>query len=189
MTEDTHRTWDIVFKWFGLFAVLASAAWTVKTYRDGRALELQQQYETHIKDEEARTKDQNSFIFQRQAALYFDAAQAAATLAASTDAKRLKDAHERFEELFYGELVMVEDHRIEAAMVTFQNCLDKNGMNCGRQDVNLNDSRVKSYVERYPAVPRNLSLELASCVRTALQDDREIRFGTLKPGTTVCPYE
>src|ERR1700675_2171641 len=98
MTDDTHRTWDIVFKWFGLVAVLASAWWTIHTYN------------------EARTKDQNAVIFQRQAALYFDAAQAAATIATALDPdsddttvidpKTLKTERERFEQLYWGELVI-----------------------------------------------------------------------------------
>jgi hypothetical protein len=73
MTEETHRQWDIIFKWLGLVAVLASAWWTVHSYNQSRALELLQQKYTQQKDEEARTKDQNSFVFQRSSPYLWNA--------------------------------------------------------------------------------------------------------------------
>jgi len=45
-----------------------------------RAVELQQKKYTQERDAEARIKEQNAFVLQRQAALYFDASRAAATL-------------------------------------------------------------------------------------------------------------
>jgi len=201
MTEETHRRWDIVFKWLGLVSVLASAAWTVHSYNQSRALELEQQKYTQQKDEEARTKDQNSFVFQHQATLYFDTARAAATIATALDpnaldrktvtAKALIDARERFAQLYWGELVIVEDRRVELAMITFQRCLLKNGKNCARADVDEYGKRLEP--EKLNAGGdanlQNLSLEIGACVRTALQEGRKIQFGQVKSAITACPYD
>ena len=201
MTEETHRTWDIIFKWLGLVGVLASAWWTVHSYNQNRALELAQQKYTQQKDEEARTKDQNAIVFQHQATLYFDAAQAAATIATAMDPtaldrnaitpKALKDAQERFVQLYWGELVIVEDRRVELAMIAFQRCLIKKGAKCKRVDVNEYDKPIdtkKLGAEAKPSL-QNLSLEIGACTRTALQEDRKIQFGHVKSAITVCPYD
>jgi hypothetical protein len=112
-------------------AVLASAWWTVHSYNQSRALELVQQKYTQQKDEEARTKDQNSFVFQHQATLYFETARAAATIATALDPKAvdrntitanaLKDARGRFAQLYWGELVIVEDRRVDLRRLRFKN--------------------------------------------------------------------
>jgi hypothetical protein len=201
MTEDTHRTWDIIFKWLGLVAVLASAWWTVHSYRQARASELQQQIYTQQKDEEARTKDQNSLIFQHQATLYFDTARSAATIATATDPNaldrnaidpnKLKEARERFAELFWGELAMIEDRRVELATISFQQCLLKNGVKCARAPVPKEESNgdiAQRDIDIEPTL-RNLSLEIGACTRSALQEGRNIQFGQLKSAITECPYK
>jgi hypothetical protein len=201
MTEETHRRWDIIFKWFGLVAVLASAYWTVHSYNQSRASELEQQKYTQKKDEEARTKDQNSFIFQHQATLYFDTARAAATLATAIDPsardkkaislKALNDARERFAQLYWGELVIVEDRRVELAMITFQRCLLKQGVNCIRGSVDEFNKPIApdKLTDAGDPTLQNFSLEIGACVRTALQEGRNIQFGQVKSAITACPYD
>ena len=191
MTEDNHRLWDIIFKWFGLVAVLASAWWTVYKYRQDRMVDLDHQKRSAEDLENARKNELNSYIFQNQAKLYFDATRAAATLATSRDPKELKDARGRFNQLYYGELVVVEDRRVELAMIVFGNCINGNGRDCVRSNTDKNDNPVlPEKLARYgPPTLRNLSLELAACMRSALQDDRDIQFGTKEFGTTTCPYD
>jgi hypothetical protein len=114
MTEQMHRRWDIIFRWFGLLSVLASAYWTVHSYSQSRVSELEQQKYAQQKDAEVRTKDQNALVFQHQATLYFDAVKATAAIATAMspktldanaiDPKTLKDARERFAQLFWSEL-------------------------------------------------------------------------------------
>jgi hypothetical protein len=130
MNEDTHRQWDIIFKWFSLVAVLAGASWTVYKYRDDRQVDLDHQKQATASAEESRKHELNSYIFQHQATLYFDTARAAATIATAISpkgenkkfisAKTLNDAQERFSQLYWGELVVVEDRRVELAMIAFQ---------------------------------------------------------------------
>ena len=191
MTEETHRTWDIIFKWFGLAAVLASALWTVYKYRQDREVDLDHQKQGAEALESTRKNELNSYIFQDQAKLYFDAARTAATLAMSKDPKRLRDAGERFNELFYGKLVVVEDRRVELAMIAYRDCWRIGGKDCWRIKENqygkpIDPAKLFNYG---PPVPDNFSLELAACVRSALQEDRGIQCGHIKEAKTTCPYE
>src|SRR5713101_3142665 len=106
MDDASHNKWDIGFKWIGLVAALIGAVWTYYKFRDDRRVDLEHQRQAIYRDEATKNKELNSFIFQRQTALYFDAARSAATIATSKDAKRVKDAQERFRELYWGELVI-----------------------------------------------------------------------------------
>ena len=201
MDEGTHRKWDIVFKWLGLSGVLLSAWWTVHTYQHTREVELQQQKYTQEKDNEARTKEQNSFIFQHQATLYFDASKTAATLAAANapnssyrnniSKKAAEEALQRFEQLYWGEMVVVEDRRVELAMISFRNCLLHKGVDCSRLPNNQNGKPISQDLIEKLLEPTllNLSLELAACTRTALQEDRKIQFGSVQEAITRCPYD
>jgi len=204
MTEETHRRWDIIFKWFGLVSVLASASWTVHSYRQSRASELEQQKYTQQKDAEARTKDQNSFVFQHQATMYFELVQATATIASALDPnaldagsiepKTLKDARERFAQLFWGELVPIEDRRVELATIAFQRCLLIKGIGCERVDVTQHNKPIITTNLDDPNL-QNFSLEIGACVRSALEEERGIKFSLVdsplkvKTAITACPYD
>jgi hypothetical protein len=155
-------------------------------------LQLDQQKYQQNQDKIARTKDQNSFIFQRQASLYFDAAQAAATIALAAsdnkivDQKSLNEAKARFKELYLGQLVLVEDRRVELAMIAFGRCLDSATGTCKRPTQTQSGRMVQDLA---PASLVNLSLELSACTRSALEEDRGIQFGEVKKSLTVCPYD
>jgi hypothetical protein len=217
MDDKAHNFWDIVFKWISLLVVIAGAGWTLYTYRIDRAEDADKRQRERALDLDSRTeeirahtKDQNAFIFQRQASLYFEAAQSAATLATALDPasrhkqsislKTLKDRGERFQQLYSSELVVVEDRRVEMAMVAFRHCLDDKGRDCTRpsvnQDAKLIDPQVIARLGKAGLL--NLSLELAACMRSALQEDRGIDLGDLKYGdverdarriSSVCPYD
>jgi hypothetical protein len=98
MDENAHRKWDIVFKWIGLLTIAVGASWTVYIYFENKTDEFRKQ-------QEASKRDHDSYIFQHQAALYFDATRAAGALATSHDSKVLADARQRFDQLYWGELV------------------------------------------------------------------------------------
>ena len=191
MDEARHRWWDIVFKWIGLIALIVSAMWTVNKYSQDRRDEFK-------KEQETRQADRNSFVFQRQAALYFDASRAAATLVSAADSKQQADARVRFEQLYWGELVVVEDRRVELAMIAFHRCLESKGKSCTRasekQDgTKLDDSATLSLLE--------LSLDLGACTRTSLKEAWSVTFKDVLdpsnaltarrvgPAITTCPYD
>lgn len=183
MTEARHRNLSVILKWFGLVSVLGGAVWTIVTYFDGR------------------TKERNGYIFERQADLYLEATRASATIALGfgpspdekneIDEKTLRQAEERFEQLYYGDLVVVEDRRVEVAMVAFRDCWQSGGKNCERYKLNQFDKPIKQKVLDDLPEPnlKSLAIELAACTRSALQQDREISFGQVRSAETICPYD
>ena len=64
-------------------------------------------------------------FLDRQLKLYTEATQAASTLAVSSSTEEVSLAKQHFWSLFWGELALVEDKRVEAAMVGFGRALDE----------------------------------------------------------------
>jgi hypothetical protein len=62
-------------------------------------------------------------FLDRQLGLYTEATLAAATLATSSSKEELTLSRQRFWSLFWGELALVEDTQVEAAMVRFGEAL------------------------------------------------------------------
>ena len=88
-------------------------------------------------------------FLERQLKLYTEATQSAATMATSSSKEEVASATQRFWSLFWGELALVEDKRVEAAMVQFGRALDE-----GKTGNEL----------------RGVSLELAHACRDSLAD-------------------
>jgi hypothetical protein len=63
-------------------------------------------------------------FLDRQLKLYTDATQAAATIATSSSQEEVVAARARFWSLYWGELALVEDKRVEAAMVQLGRALE-----------------------------------------------------------------
>ena len=74
--------------------------------------------------EETRRIEATKPFLERQLRLYTEATQAAATLATSKNRQELDAATKKFWSLYWGELALVEDKRVEAAMVQFGRALD-----------------------------------------------------------------
>jgi hypothetical protein len=98
---------------------------------------------------ETRRIEATQPFLDRQLALYTEATQAAATLATSDDPDRLAAANARFWSLFWGELALVEDVDVEAAMVDF--------------GAKLNDGAPRKAIEQ-------ASLKIAHACRNSLAD-------------------
>jgi hypothetical protein len=159
MEDSEHKQLDIIIKVVGLVGLILSGAWTYYKYREDRRVDLQHQQEAVKLDEIARQKELNSFIFQKQTQLYLEASRAASTIAISSDPKAVKDAKERFKELFFGEMVTVEDRRVELAMVEFWRCMQLPPGQCERI------GKIDTFPPVGPPIPSNLSLELSACIR------------------------
>ncbi len=202
MPETTDTRWDLLLKVVGLIALIVSGTWTLYKFRQDRNVDLTHQREAEKMDESAKLQELNRFIFERQASLYFDAARSAGTIATSHNKATREAAIERFYQLYFGDLVVVEDRRVELAMIEFSRCLDKDNRGCERT-ITVDQSGKPLLGESLRLVPAsldNLSLELAACVRSALTLDRSIDFGNLvviEKGKEInqtsplsrCPYD
>jgi hypothetical protein len=191
MNDAVMKKWDLRVKVIGLVTLIASGGWTLYKFREDRRVDLDHEQQATLREEATKKKELNAFIFQRQAMLYFDAANAAAIIATSKDAAEVSKARDRFTALYYGELVVVEDRRVELAMITFERCLETRQDDCSRFPFTQKDKRITDEHMRQlgPGELKNLSLELAACVRTALATDRGIDFGSLSDPKTSCPYD
>lgn len=73
---------------------------------------------------ETRRIEATKPFLERQLKLYTEATQAAATLATSKKDDELDAASKKFWSLYWGELALVEDKRVEAAMVQLGRSLE-----------------------------------------------------------------
>jgi hypothetical protein len=188
--RDMDKVWDLRLKVIGLVALIASGSWTLYKFREDRRIDLLHEQQAISREEFSKNMERNSFIFQRQTMLYFDAARSAATIATSKDQQDVKKAKERFEELYFGEMVVVEDRRVELAMITFQRCLEEKTPECYRYPFDQNHKLIPDeQMKRLgPGSLPDLSFELAACVRSALTTDRLVDFGSLSDPNLTCPY-
>ena len=108
MTERIEQ----ILKTVGVLVAVAGFVWGIYQYFDNREREI----------ETARVQATRPFL-DRQMTLYTDATRAVAVIATSADAAEKAKAEQRFWELYWGELALVEDHRVENAMVAFKNGL------------------------------------------------------------------
>ena len=77
-------------------------------------------------------------FLDRQLKLYTEATQAAATLATSPSKEDISSAKQRFWSLYWGELALVEDKRVEAAMVQLGRAIEQGKVGSEIQRLSLN---------------------------------------------------
>ena len=80
--------------------------------------------ETARKEAETAQREFMKPLLEKQQQLYFEAAEAAATIATTTDAAERRKAEARFWVLYQGPMVMVETTDVSGAMKAFGRCLD-----------------------------------------------------------------
>jgi hypothetical protein len=127
-------------KWIGAITTLVGLALGVMNY-----------LATVRRDAETRNLEARKQYVTRQLDLYTDATRAAAKIATSKpESPEYTKAFDRFWELYWGELSMIETTRVEAAMKNMGDCLLNKGCRCG--DL------------------QHCSLELANACRRSLAD-------------------
>jgi hypothetical protein len=132
---ESLETW---IKLLSLAGAAVAFAWGVYQFRSAQRAHA-----------ETRRIEATRPFLDRQLKLYTDATQAAATLATSTKTDEIAASKSRFWSLYWGELALVEDHRVEAAMVEFGRLLAD-----GKSGVQLQET----------------SLQLAHACRDSLAD-------------------
>lgn len=105
---------------FPVAAGIATAIWAVNGYLSAQDKDLQQRREA----QEVRVREARKPFDDQQLKLYFEAAKVAGILATSNPSSDLwKPNKTRFYALYWSELSMVEDPRVEGAMVNFERSL------------------------------------------------------------------
>jgi hypothetical protein len=124
------KKWDVLIKGMGAVAVLVSIWFTYYQYgnslrkekqdRDERAKHDMEQKEREIQS--ALRESQKPFL-ERQLDLYLQASGTASKLSTLENGPARDEARKRFWQLYWGELSLVEDKEVEAAMVHFGRAL------------------------------------------------------------------
>jgi len=147
MAEGNSGRLESSLKMLAATVALGGFLWGIWTYWDTRTIELAQQERLNQRYEETRRIEATKPFLERQLKLYTEASQATAVLATSQDDATRNGARKRFWELYWGELALVENEIVEAAMVAFGR-----GLQAGRP----------------PEEMQQLSLSLAHACRDSL---------------------
>jgi hypothetical protein len=103
---------DAISKLAATAGVLGGGLWTVIIYREARKSEAKT----------AALAAKQPFLLKRLE-LYSEATSYAAAIAAGKDEKDIAAAKERFWDLYWGPMAVVEDRKVEAAMKAFGDAL------------------------------------------------------------------
>jgi hypothetical protein len=119
---------SILDRWLKVLSVLGvivSFFWGVLVWQTEQVAERTQMVAEANRVAETRKIEATRPFLERQLRLYTEATQVVARLAASSNARDLEDDWKRFQQLYWGELVLVEDSRVEAAMKRFGDALSE----------------------------------------------------------------
>lgn len=124
-------------KLLGLIGAIASFVWGVYQWRAKSERELAQDKAEADRIAATRKLEATRPFLERQLKLYPEASQVAAVLATSTDPSERSAASRRFWQLYWGELALVENQDVEAAMVAFGDALTREASPPELQDLSL----------------------------------------------------
>lgn len=130
-------TFDAWLKVFGLVGALASFAWGVYQWREKSERELAQVRLEADRLATSRKIEATKPFLERQLKLYTEISQVAATLSTSSDNSERTKATKRFWELYWGELALVENREVEAAMVELGKALARGAPQSDLQQLSL----------------------------------------------------
>jgi hypothetical protein len=136
MPSDTGalQRWAIIIP---LVIAALSFAWGVYQYFRGEQAKQEQLERERSAEADRRRIEATRPFLELQLQLYTDASKSAAVIATSDGAQEVAKARGRFKELFWGELALVEDPPVEAAMVRFQRALENGGSRADLQQLSL----------------------------------------------------
>lgn len=115
--------------WLNILTVLGaicSFLWGVYQWREKTSRELEARNQENTRLTETRRIEATKPFLERQLMLYAEATKVAAQVATQGETESGKKALVRFWELYWGELALVENRSVEAAMVQMKNELRAN---------------------------------------------------------------
>jgi hypothetical protein len=124
ISEDDARFWDLLIRGAGIFATIGGFVAAILTLNNQHAQLVQQQKqlsEQIKKDTEDRLEQYKRSFWQKQLELYAEASRVTSLLATGnpTGADWIT-ARARFEQLYWGELSIVESPEVEQKMIEFR---------------------------------------------------------------------
>ncbi|MGJ8675974.1 MAG: hypothetical protein ACSHX0_00510 [Akkermansiaceae bacterium] len=118
---------EIRLKVITALLTVAAFLWGIYTYRDTTKQKLAAQIAEDAKSAETRRIEATRPFLDRQLQLYTEAVQVTSMIATSSDDAEIQRTTIRFEQLYWGELALVERSGVATAMVNFRNELFREG--------------------------------------------------------------
>jgi hypothetical protein len=145
------RSWSNYLPLISVLVTVAGFGFGIYQYRAQQIQNRESQEQLARQESEARDRQagrdkenaQRAFmkpLLDKQLSLYFEASEAAATIAKTTDEGERKKATNNFWRLYYGPLVMVENTAVSGSMKSFGFCLD------GTEHCDENDLRDRALI-------------------------------------------
>jgi hypothetical protein len=124
--DDQKNIFEIVLKAISPILAIAVFFWGIYTYHDTSKNQLEAQIAEAKRSAETRRIEATLPYLNKQLDLYTEATQITAIIATSIDQEEISIATKRFNELYWGELAMVERSEVAQAMVDFHRALEDN---------------------------------------------------------------
>ena len=123
MTDTGARVWDTGIKIVGVLLAVAAFWDGIRRYNDSRDAEARMAADRAREAQVITLRESRKPFLERQLALYFEATRAASQLATLRAGAQRDRARQRFWELYWGELGLVEDDEVAKAMRDFGDAL------------------------------------------------------------------
>jgi len=128
-------------KVLGVAGAIASFVWGVFVWKEKSEADRDlQRIETQRLAQSRRIEATKPFL-ERQLRLYTEATEVAAVIATSSDEKQGSKALERFWQLYWGELALVENREVENAMVALGEAIKANASRGALEQASLRLAR------------------------------------------------
>lgn len=128
---------DEWLKLVGVIGALISFLWSVHQWRDKAADELRQAKSENDRLAKSRKIEATKPFLEKQLGLYTETLHAVAVLSTTTVADERAKATKLFWELYFGEMAIVENREVEAAMVGLGRALKRGASQADLQDLAL----------------------------------------------------
>lgn len=125
---------DLIVKAFSVVAVLAGILITYIQYSGTASLQRKQMLENERNGIRAASRESLKPFNEKRIVLYTEASNVVSKLANLSEGKERETARQRFFELYWGELALVEDRQVESAMVHFARALEEYERNPSSSD-------------------------------------------------------
>jgi hypothetical protein len=173
MLAFNETPFDQVFKVLGALGAIMTFLWTVYVWRDKSLKELEASKAEAERASLTRRVEATKPFLERQLQLYTAATQAAAIIATSSDQDEVQGATKRFLQLFSGELALVENLEVAAAMQDFRRGLPT------LEDINRpqSDNRAPKRKTENPEMEREALLQLCLNLAAACRNSLALSWG------------
>jgi hypothetical protein len=121
VTEEQSRSLDLILKVAGIVLAALGFAWTIYTLVDQHNQSRAQLEKQHQASLDKQTLEFKKGLWDKRLDVYLKACQEASSIAdAAPGSKQFRDAVVRFDQLYYGQMVVVESPGVAKAMRDFQ---------------------------------------------------------------------